>query len=84
MADGWERLLAATTSGSFDSIRTELIRTLTKPGGDPLATTEDWLQQNAAAVGAIAGAIHSARTSGAPTVAMLAHLATIALHALKA
>ncbi len=84
VADGWERLLAATTSGSFDAMRIDLIRQLTGKGEDPLAAVEAWLKTNQARVSAIAGAINHARNSGAPSVAMLAHLATIALHAMKA
>ena len=84
VADGWERLLAATTSRSFDAMRLDLIRALTKKGGDPLDAVEAWLKSHAGTVDSISGTIRGARASGPPTLAMLAHLASIALISMKA
>ncbi|WP_199555565.1 NAD-glutamate dehydrogenase [Sandaracinobacteroides hominis] len=82
-ADNWERLLAATTARGFESMRLDLIRRLAADGGDPLADAEAWLKSHDADVSALARTIQAARQSGAPTLPMLAHLATIARHALS-
>jgi glutamate dehydrogenase len=81
-ADSWERLLAATTARAFDSMRLDLIRRLSAPESDPLAAAEAWLEGHQEQVSAIARTILAARQSGAPTLAMLAHLATMARTAL--
>jgi glutamate dehydrogenase len=80
--DSWERLLAATTARSFETMRLDLIRKLTSAGGDPLATATGWLKAHAAEAEALSRTIHAARQSGAPSLPMLAHLATIARSAL--
>ena len=82
-ADSWERLLAATTTRAFETMRLDLIGRLTSEGGDPLAETEGWLKAHAGAADAITRTIQTARNGGAPTLAMLAHLATVAQAALK-
>ena len=61
----------------------DLIRRLAADGGDPLADAEAWLKSHDADVSALARTIQAARQSGAPTLPMLAHLATIARHALS-
>jgi glutamate dehydrogenase len=81
-ADSWERLLASTTARSFETMRLDLIRMRTSEGGDPLADAGAWLAANGPEVDALARTITSARQSGAPTLPMLAHLATIARTAL--
>ena len=80
--DGWERLLAANTARAFESMRIDLLARLVPQGGDPCDAVERWLSENSARVSAISGAIHAARNSGAPTLAMLAHLSTMARAAL--
>ncbi len=81
--DGWERLLAATTARNFESMRIDLVRRLATPGTDPLAVVDAWLDGHRPQVSALAGTIHAARQSGAATLPMLAHLATIARNALS-
>ncbi|PZU45500.1 MAG: NAD-glutamate dehydrogenase [Sphingomonas sp.] len=81
-ADSWERLLAATASRAFETMRLDLIGRLTPKGGDPLAETNAWLKAHAHQADAIARTIQAARITGAPTLAMLAHLATVARAAL--
>ncbi len=81
-ADSWERLLAATTARGFETMRLDLIRRLTDAGGDPLATTMGWLDSHGAETEALSRTIQAARQSGAPSLPMLAHLATIARSAL--
>ena len=56
---------------------------MTPEAGDPLAETEAWLKAHAASAGAITRTIQTARNGGAPTLAMLAHLATVAQAALR-
>ncbi|MCG2841688.1 NAD-glutamate dehydrogenase [Sandaracinobacter sp. RS1-74] len=77
-SDSWERLLAATTTRSFEVMRLDLIRRLTPEGGKPLEAIGDWVKAHEAEVQALARTIDVARQSGAPTLPMLAHLATIA------
>ncbi|MGL6042513.1 MAG: hypothetical protein ACRC1J_01175, partial [Sandaracinobacteroides sp.] len=81
-ADSWERLLASTTARSFETMRLDLVRRLTPVDGDPMHDIEAWLKANAAETQALSQTIGSARQSGTPTLAMLAHLATIARQAL--
>ena len=83
-ADSWERLLAATTTRGFEAMRLDLIRRLTARGEDPLAATEGWLRAHMGEAHALARTIQAARQSGAPSLPMLAHLATIARSALSA
>lgn len=82
-ADSWERLLAANTARAFETMRIELVHRLVAPGDDPFAAVEAWLQGNAERVSTLSGAILAARNSGAPTLAMLAHLSTMARAALQ-
>jgi glutamate dehydrogenase len=81
-SDSWERLLAATTARGFETMRLDLIRRGTAAGGDPLATMLAWLDANATHAEALARTNEAARRSGAPSLPMLAHLATIARSAL--
>ncbi len=81
-ADNWERLLAATSERSFETMRLDLLRRLATEGGNPLAQAEDWLKAHQNEVTALARTIQAARQSGAPTVPMIAQLATIARNAL--
>jgi glutamate dehydrogenase len=82
-ADSWERLLAANTARAFETMRIELLHRLVKAGDDPYAAVERWLKDHADRVSALSGAILAARNSGAPTLAMLAHLSTMARGALQ-
>jgi glutamate dehydrogenase len=83
-ADSWERLLAATTARSFEAMRLDLIRRLTDQGGDPLAATNGWLKAHMGEANALSRTIQAARQSGAPSLPMLAHLASIARSSLAA
>ncbi len=83
-ADGWERLLATNTARAFETMRIDLMRRLVQPGEDPCAAVESWLKGNSERVAALAGTILAARNSGAPTLAMLAHLSATASTALQA
>jgi glutamate dehydrogenase len=82
LSDSWERLLAATTARSFESMRLDLIARLTAKGGDPMAEVEAWVASHGEDVAALARTIGAARHSGPPTLPMLAHLATISRNAL--
>ena len=77
-ADSWERLLAASTARAFETMRIEMVRRLVMPADDPCAAVETWLKANADRVSALSGTILAARNSGAPTLAMLAHLSAMA------
>jgi len=81
-SDSWERLLAATTARNFETMRLDLIRRLSDRGGDPLSAASGWLKVHVDEAEALARTIHAARQSGAPSLPMLAHLATIARSAL--
>ncbi len=81
--DGWERLLAAATARSFETMRLQLIRRVTPERGDPEAAVAGWLDANRDRASALARAIDAARRSGPPTLAMLAHLASQARVALS-
>ncbi len=83
-ADSWERLLASSSARAYETMRLDLIRALTGDGADPLAAVEAWLSGHAATVTALSRTIAAARLSGAPTLAMLAQLATAARSALSA
>ena len=83
-ADNWERLLAADTRRSFETMRLDLIRRHTPRQGDPLGTVEEWLAFHADRVATLARTIAAARSGGAPTLPMLAHLADIARQTLTA
>ena len=83
-SDSWERLLAATTARSFEEMRLDLIRRLAERGGDPLAAATGWLQAHPGEANALARTIQAARQSGASSLPMLAHLASIARTALSA
>ncbi len=80
--DDWERLLAVDAARRFGTARLDLIGSVTARNGDPVQQSADWLQGNAAAVEALVKAVDSARRTGTPTVAMLAHLANVAKAAL--
>ncbi len=80
--DSWERLLAATTARSFETMRLDLVRRLTPEGGNPLAETEAWVKAHENEVSALARTIEAARRSGPPSLPMLAHLATVARNVL--
>jgi len=82
--DSWERLLASTVVRSFETVRLELIRRITPAGGDPLAAVETWLAAHEREAQALLAAMRQGRSSGPPTLAMLAHLAGLARHALAA
>jgi hypothetical protein len=64
-------------------MRLDLIRRLTERGGDPLAAANGWLKAHMGETGALSRTIQAARQSGAPSLPMLAHLATIARTALS-
>ncbi|MFN3371556.1 MAG: NAD-glutamate dehydrogenase [Sphingomonadaceae bacterium] len=83
LADSWERLLAATTARTLEQARLDRIRRMTPDGGDPLAATEAWLKAHASEAEALSRTIAAARKSGQPTLAMLAHLASVATGALE-
>ena len=82
-ADSWERLLVSSTMRNLETMRLDLIRRITPEGGDPLAKVEQWLKDNADRVARISGAIARARAGGKPTLAMLAHLTSVAQAALS-
>ncbi len=81
-ADGWERLLVATTVRNFEAMRLDLIRRITSSGEDPLTAVDQWLNARQGSAGTLAGTITAARRTGPPTLAMLAHLAGIAQNTL--
>ena len=82
-SDSWERLLAATTARSFETMRLDLVRRLTPEGGNPLAEADAWLKAREGEAAALARAISTARRSGPPSLPMLAHLATVARNMLS-
>ena len=81
-ADNWERLLAADTARSFETMRLDLIRRHTPKGGNPLVAVEEWLEEHAGRGSALTRMIDTARGGDGPTLAMLAHLSDIARTAL--
>ncbi|MFN7177067.1 MAG: NAD-glutamate dehydrogenase domain-containing protein, partial [Thermaurantiacus sp.] len=82
--DGWERLLASTVVRSFETVRLELIRKVTPEGGDPVAAVRVWLGAHDSEASTLLSAMRSGRSSGAPSLAMLAHLAGLSRNALTA
>jgi len=76
--DAWERLLIATTLRTLETMRLDLIRRQTPAGGDPVAAVGAWLAANAGRVQRISGMIAAARAGGPPTLAMVAHIASVA------
>lgn len=74
-ADPWERLLQAGLVRDFEHLRLDLMRRVVPRGGDPLASVEDWLASDPERTLRIAGPVARARSGGAVTTAMLAHLA---------
>jgi len=82
--DSWERLLASTVVRSFETVRLELIRSVTPEGGDPVAAVEAWLGAHDSEAGTLVAAMRAGRAAGPPTLAMLAHLAGLSRNALAA
>ncbi len=80
--DPWERLLQAGLVRDFEALRLDLLRRIIPAGGDAAGLTRAWMTANAAAIARLAAAIQRARTGGAVTTAMLAHLAAQARTAL--
>ncbi|MFN3590826.1 MAG: hypothetical protein ACK4TG_01400, partial [Thermaurantiacus sp.] len=80
----WERLLASTVVRSFETVRLELIRKVTPEGGDPVAAVRVWLGAHDSEASTLLSAMRSGRSSGAPSLAMLAHLAGLSRNALTA
>jgi glutamate dehydrogenase len=83
-SDSWERLLAANTARSFETMRLDLVRRLTPENGNPLAEVENWAKAHNSEVAALARTMEAARRSGPASLPMLAHLATVARNALAA
>jgi glutamate dehydrogenase len=79
-SDPWERLLQSSLAQGFESIRLAHLARL--PGDDPVAALDAWLSAHAENAERLARTINRARSSGAPTAAMLAHLANEARAAL--
>ncbi|KQM19666.1 NAD-glutamate dehydrogenase domain-containing protein [Novosphingobium sp. Leaf2] len=78
-SDPWERLLVAGLARDFQQMRLDFLRGLarTKAGkADPLAATEEWGRQHAAAITAFRGIVHRAESAVAITPAMLAQIAS--------
>jgi len=75
-ADPWERLLQAGLVRDFEHLRLDLMRRTVAPGSDALAEVETWLAADPARVLRVAGPVARARSGGAITTAMLAHLAS--------
>ncbi|WP_426169766.1 NAD-glutamate dehydrogenase [Sandarakinorhabdus sp. DWP1-3-1] len=75
-SDPWERLLQAGLVRDFEQLRLDLVRRVTGAGVDPVAAVNGWLAANEAAVARISGPVARARSGGAVTTAMLAHLAS--------
>lgn len=74
-ADPWERLLQAGLVRDFEHLRLDLMRRVVGTGADPLVSVDDWLAAEPDRVLRIAGPVARARSGGAVTTAMLAHLA---------
>jgi glutamate dehydrogenase len=81
--DPWERLLTASLVRDFEQIRLDLLRRVVPEGGDPVSTVRQWLADRGDRVARITGAITRARTGGAVSPAMLAHIAGQARAALS-
>ena len=82
-ADPWERLLTASLIRDFEQIRLDLLRRVVPEGGDPVAAANQWQAGAADRVARISGAIARARSGGAVSAAMLAHIAGQARAALS-
>ncbi len=76
-SDPWEQLLQSSLAQGFESIRLSHLAGLApaNPDADPDRALTDWLASHAAPVARLAASIGRARSSGAPSFAMLAHLA---------
>ena len=75
-ADPWERLLKAGLVRDFEALRLDMMHRIAGGDGDPGDTVAAWLADNHGQVSRIAGEVTRARSGGAATLAMLAHLAS--------
>ena len=81
--DAWERLLLAGVIRSFETIRFDLLRRITRPGEDPESAVDGWLGENRPLVGELRQVVGAARRA-TPNLAMVAHLSNVARSALGA
>ena len=73
--DPWERLLQAGLVRDFESLRLDLLRRFVPIGGDARVVAQGWVATHADAIARLATAVRRARTGGALSTVMLAHLA---------
>ena len=72
--DQWERLLTAGLSRDFEQLRLDFIDQ--RGGGDPSASVEAWIADQAPRIEQFRHTVSRARTAAAITVPMLAQIAT--------
>jgi glutamate dehydrogenase len=73
--DPWERLLKAGLVRDFEALRLDMLHRIARRDGDPGDMVAAWLAGNNGPVSRLAGEVTRARSGGAVTLAMLAHLA---------